>query len=285
MDIDLAGGIGIGLPDLFRALDLTGVFVNGILGGLIARRKQFDAVGFAFLAVMSALGGGMLRDIMLQAGPPVFLTDPTYPLTALAGAAVAFVAKFDRKWWNRGFILADALVLGCWAATGAAKTLGVGLGWLAAIILGTTTAVGGGMIRDIAVGKIPAIFGGTTLYATAAIAGAGTMVALEPFFTVNLAMLIAMIVGFTLCVLARWRRWKLPEHNDWTITLSSSDFRRLVSPTRVRRGKNSANRFRRGEPGAGGRRRRDERPEPGRYERREVGGPEAERHESHDDEH
>ena len=228
MDIDLPGSWGVGLPDLFRALDLTGVFVNGILGGLIARRKKFDAVGFAFLAVISALGGGMLRDVMLQAGPPVFLTDATYPLTALAGAAVAFVAKFDQKWWNRGFILADALVLGCWAATGAAKTLGLGLGWFAAIILGTTTAVGGGMIRDIAVGRIPAIFGGTTLYATAAIVGAAVLTAMAPFFTVNLAMLCATIVGFVLCVVARWRRWKLPEHNDWTVTLSSSDLRRLV---------------------------------------------------------
>lgn len=246
MDLDVAGTIGIGLPDLFRALDLTGVFVNGILGGMIARRKKFDAVGFAFLAIISALGGGMLRDVMLQAGPPVFLTDTAYPLTALAGAAVAFVAKLDRKWWNRAFILADALVLGCWAATGAAKTLGVGLGWLPAIMLGTITAVGGGMIRDISVGQIPAIFGGTTLYATAAMAGAGVMVALAPYFTVNLAMLCATIVGFGLCVIARWRRWKLPEHNDWTITLSSSDLRRILKPT-TKRAKPSR---KRGKPGA-----------------------------------
>ncbi|MDO5700821.1 MAG: trimeric intracellular cation channel family protein [Bowdeniella nasicola] len=228
LQAELTELVGIGLPDLFRFLDLTGVVVNGILGGLIARRQRFDAVGFAFLAVISALGGGMLRDVMLQAGPPAALLDPAYPIAALAGAAIAFVARLDRTWWNRAFILADALVLGCWAATGAAKTLSLNLGPLAAIMLGTLTAVGGGMIRDVAVGRIPAVFGGTTLYATAAIAGAAAMTAMYPYLTVNLAMLISTILGFLLCVLARWRRWRLPEHNDWTITLTSSDLRRLV---------------------------------------------------------
>ncbi|MDO4606804.1 MAG: trimeric intracellular cation channel family protein [Bowdeniella nasicola] len=227
--------ISLGLPDLFRALDLTGVLVNGVLGGLIARKKRFDAMGFAFLAVISALGGGMLRDVLLQHGTPVALTDPLYIVTALAGAALAFVARFDRRWWNRSFILADALVLGCWAATGAAKTLSVGLGWVPALMLGTLTAVGGGMIRDISVGQVPAVFGGTTLYGTAALAGASVMVLMHPHFSSNISMLVATGVGFALCVTARWRRWRLPEHDDWSITLTSTQLRRLMR-IRVRRG-------------------------------------------------
>ncbi|MDO5726359.1 MAG: trimeric intracellular cation channel family protein [Bowdeniella nasicola] len=230
---DLPDLIGLGLPDLFRVLDLTGVFVNGLLGGLIARKQRFDAMGFAVLAIISALGGGILRDIMLQQGPPVALLDPAYLTAALCGAAGAFLARFDRRWWNRGFIIADALVLGCWAATGAAKALNAQLGWMAALMLGTITAVGGSTVRDIAVGKVPAIFGGTTLYGTAAIAGAGVMVVMYPYFTANLAMLAATFVSFVLCILARWRRWMLPEHSDWTITLSASEVRRLVRAARI----------------------------------------------------
>ena len=66
------------LPEVFRAIDLMGVLLNGILGGKVARERNFDAVGFAILAIMTALAGGMIRDVLLgaEAGPPVALTDP-----------------------------------------------------------------------------------------------------------------------------------------------------------------------------------------------------------------
>ncbi|MFC4554876.1 trimeric intracellular cation channel family protein [Georgenia faecalis] len=216
------------LGDLFRVLDLVGVFVNGALGGIIARRKRFDIVGFGILAIVSALGGGMLRDTLLQAGTPVALTDPFYLGTALAGAVVAYLVRLDNRWWSRTFIVADALVLGCWAATGAGKALSVGLGLTPAILLGVITAVGGGMIRDISVGQVPAVFGGNTLYATAAIAAAAVMVAFERAGYFDAGMLVATVVGAGLCILARWRNWRLPQHGDWSITMSSSQLRKLV---------------------------------------------------------
>ena len=66
------------LPDTFRAVDLCGVLLNGILGGLIARRKNYDLVGFVVLAMLTATAGGILRDVMIQAGPPFALTNPYY---------------------------------------------------------------------------------------------------------------------------------------------------------------------------------------------------------------
>ena len=87
------------LPDLFRVIDLLGVLLNGILGGRIARIKRFDAVGFMVLAIMCALAGGMLRDIMLDQGPPVALTDPFYLGTALVGALVAMLWRLDSRFW------------------------------------------------------------------------------------------------------------------------------------------------------------------------------------------
>ena len=84
---------GATVTDLFRALDLTGVFANALLGGVIARRERLDPIGFVALAVMSGLGGGLIRDTLLQHGTPVALTDPAYLLIAFAGAVVTFLFR------------------------------------------------------------------------------------------------------------------------------------------------------------------------------------------------
>jgi len=208
---DVTEQLGDLLPDVFRAIDLTGVLLNGVLGGTIARQRRFDLVGFAILAIVSALGGGMLRDTLLQAGPPVALTDPYYLGTALAGAVVAFFVPLGGRWWNRTFLVADGVVLGCWAATGTAKALAAGLGVLPAILLGVTTAVGGGMIRDVVVGQVPSIFGGNTLYATSAVFACLAMIALYSAGYETAGMGAAIVVGAGVSILAHWRRWVLPD--------------------------------------------------------------------------
>lgn len=207
------------LPDLFRVIDLTGVFLNGIIGGRLARQKHFDAVGFAVLAIMSALGGGIVRDLMLQAGPPVALTDPYYLGTALLGAFIAFLWKFDSKWSVRMIVLADGTVLGTWAATGAIKTLNLGFGVMPALLLGVMTAVGGGMIRDVSAGSIPMVFGGNNLYATPAVVASLVMVGFFYAQLPMLGMLVATIVGSSFTVVAHWRQWQLPTNPDWTLDL------------------------------------------------------------------
>lgn len=203
------------LDALFRSVDLTGVLANALLGGVMARGLRLDPVGFGTLAIISGLGGGLIRDTLLQHGPPVALTDYAYILTALAGAAVAFFVRVEGRLWNRVFPVLDALALGCWAAAGAQKTLGVGLGWLPAILLGTITAVGGGMVRDIVLRRIPSIFGGNTLYATAAVAAGGVLVVLYRIGHPSLALVAATLTGAALCLLARWRGWQLPEAYVW----------------------------------------------------------------------
>ncbi|MDO4259427.1 MAG: trimeric intracellular cation channel family protein [Actinomycetaceae bacterium] len=206
------------LPDFFRVIDLVGVLLNGIIGGSLARLKRFDAVGFAVLAVMSALAGGMLRDVLLQHGPPVALTDPFYLGTALAGAAIAMLWKLDSRPWRIGMVIADGTVLGCWAATGAIKTLEAGFGWGPALMLGLTTAVGGGMIRDIAAGMVPRVFGGNNLYATPALVSAAIMVCFWYVDQPVLGMLCATIVGSAFTALSHWKRWQLPQPGDWELT-------------------------------------------------------------------
>lgn len=230
---------GIAVPDLFRVLDLTGVVANALLGGAVARAMRFDLVGFSVLAVVSGLGGGIIRDTLLQAGPPVALTDYRYLTAALIGALVAFAVRFEGRGWDRVFPYVDALALGCWAAAGAQKTLGVGLGWLPAIGLGAVTAVGGGAVRDIAVGRVPAIFGGNTLYATCALAGSATLVVTQSLVGTDAGLVAGTVVGASLCVLARWRGWMLPEGVSWSRlpkpSLPRTGRRRGVSTRRRRR--------------------------------------------------
>lgn len=210
--------VDVPVTDLFRALDLTGVFANAMLGGVIARRERLDPVGFLTLAVLSGLGGGLVRDTLLQHGTPVALTDYAYLLTAFGGAAVTFLIRVEGRLWNRVWPVLDALALGCWAAAGAEKTLGVGLGWLPAVLLGTITAVGGGAIRDIVIRRVPTVLGGNTLYATAAAAASGALVILNGAGFRTAGMLAALGIGAGLCLVARWRGWILPSADAWSPT-------------------------------------------------------------------
>jgi uncharacterized membrane protein YeiH len=204
------------MTDLFRAVDLTGVLGNALLGGVVARKEKLDFVGFAALAVLSGLGGGIIRDTLLQRGTPVALTDYAYLLTALAGAAIAFVFRVEGRVWNWVWPIVDALALGCWAATGAHKTLAVGLGWLPALLLGTISAVGGGATRDIVMRRVPGIFGGNTLYATCALAASGVLVIFNYQNHPTPGLLVGALTGTVLCWLSQRRGWVLPAADTWS---------------------------------------------------------------------
>lgn len=198
----------------FDVVDLTGVIANGILGGVLARSLKLDAVGFVFLSIITALGGGLLRDILLTV-QPVALTNPLYLIFALAGAAVAYFVPMQGRWTRRLLTVADALSLGCWAATGTAKALGAGLTWLPAVFIGLITAVGGGMIRDLLVGRIPAVFGGNTLYATGALIGSAEMAIFWYLGLSTWGMAASIVSAAALTVLARRFGWKLPGPAQW----------------------------------------------------------------------
>ena len=217
-----SGRSGVNLFDpgaVFDVVDLAGVLANGVLGGAVARQLRMDPVGFIVLALSSALGGGVLRDTLLQAGQPVALTNPAYLYTAIAGAVIAYAIELKGKWANRFLIVTDAFALGCWAATGTAKALATGLEWLPAILIGCVTAVGGGMIRDIVVGRVPAIFGGNTLYATGALVAAVEMVVLYNMGMQNVGMGVAIGSCAVLCIMARRRGWRLPGPGEFSVRL------------------------------------------------------------------
>lgn len=191
----------------------------GFLAGALARELRFDLVGYLFLGVATGLGGGMIRDTLLQVGQPVALTDSAYLLTAMSATFVAYLVHLEGRWWNSTLRVMDALALGTWGAVGAHRALDAGLGWLPAILLGTITAVGGGILRDLLVRRTPLVFGGNTLYATCATAAAVTIVLIKPHIADNwaaLATLAGTIVGGVLCLLSYHLGWRLPAGRDWT---------------------------------------------------------------------
>jgi uncharacterized membrane protein YeiH len=219
------------ITEVFRWVDLTGVLANAVLGGVIARSARLDPIGFAILAILSGLGGGMIRDTLLQHGPPIALTDYAYIITALVGAAIAFLTRVEGRLWNRLWPVVDALALGAWAAAGAQKTLAVGLGWLPALLLGTITAVGGGFVRDVVLRRVPGILGGNTLYASCALVASGVMIGFWHTPLVTLGTAVATLVGAGLCLLARWQHWMLPAGDDeWSPARFVLD--RYADPTR-----------------------------------------------------
>jgi uncharacterized membrane protein YeiH len=202
------------LNEAVRVIDLSGVLANAILGGIAARAARLDLVGFIVLAILSGLGGGMIRDTLLQHGTPVALIDPYYLTFAFAGAFVAFVLRFNGRWSRRGLTLLDALAVGCWAAVGAQKALDAGLGWLPAVMLGVITAVGGGMVRDVFLMRVPSIFGGNTLYATSALLASVAMVVLTKLGMPAVGFPVAILGGAGLSLLARRLGWILPTAVD-----------------------------------------------------------------------
>ena len=158
-------------------LDLVGTFAFALNGALTAiRTAHLDVVGVVTLGIITAVGGGIIRDILLGALPPATFVDWRYLAVATAGGLIAFL--FSRR-LNR-FISAidvlDAAGLSLFAVTGAGKALELGVGPAQAIILGTVTGVGGGTVRDVLIRQIPGVLS-SGLYAIPALVGAALVVA------------------------------------------------------------------------------------------------------------
>ena len=212
--------------DLLRVLDLVGVFVMGVAAGAIASRLNFDVVGFAVIGVVAGLGGGLVRDLILDYGTPAAFAGPGYLACALGGATLSFLIHTEGPWWRRTVTVLDIAAMGLWAATGTAKSLGYGLDVLPAILLGVTSAVGGGVLRDVLVGRIPQIFGGGPLYATGALVTAVLTWLVLALGLPSPTVLVAVAVGALLAGVAAWRRWSLPAHQEWQVTMSATQLKR-----------------------------------------------------------
>src|SRR3954469_24878988 len=167
-------------PPLLLALDLTGTFAFALNGALTALRfARLDIVGVVTLGMITALGGGILRDILIDSLPPATFSDWRYLAVAAGGGLVAFVFGRHLERLNTPITVLDAAGLSLFAVTGASKALSAGLGPAQAAILGAITGVGGGTLRDVLIRQIPSVLS-SGLYAIPALVGAAvTVVATE----------------------------------------------------------------------------------------------------------
>jgi uncharacterized membrane protein YeiH len=153
-------------------LELGGVAVFAISGVLAAGRKGLDLLGVAVIAVVTAIGGGTLRDVLLDRHPIFWIADTTYLWVILAATLITL--GYVRLWIasRRALLVADALGLAFFTIGGVEIARQVGQSDLIALLMGTITGVAGGVLRDVLLGEIPLIFRPGRLYATAAIVGA-----------------------------------------------------------------------------------------------------------------
>jgi uncharacterized membrane protein YeiH len=189
-------------PPLLLALDLTGTFAFALNGALTALRfARLDIVGVVTLGMITALGGGILRDILIDSLPPATFSDWRYLAVAAGGGLVAFAAGRHLERLNTPITVLDAAGLSLFAVTGASKALESGLGPAQAVILGAITGVGGGTLRDVLIRQIPSVLT-SGLYAIPALVGAAlTVTALRLDFYGLGAAIVAAGVCFTIRML------------------------------------------------------------------------------------
>lgn len=181
-------------------LDLLGTFAFALNGAFTAARvARLDIVGVITLGMITALGGGIIRDVLLDDVPPATFRDWRYLAVAAGGALIAFIFHKYLGRLTGPIELLDAVGLSVFAVTGASKAMEFGLGPVQAIILGTITGVGGGTLRDALVGKIPSVMS-EGLYAIPALLAASiTVFAL----LADVYGLTAAIITATVCWLVR----------------------------------------------------------------------------------
>ncbi|MFH9981444.1 trimeric intracellular cation channel family protein [Streptomyces sp. NPDC017179] len=199
-------------PSVQHTLDVGGIFVFAISGALLAVRKNFDVFGIAVLAEVTALGGGLFRDIVIGAVPPAAFTDLGYFLTPLLVTLVVFFLHPHMERIQTAVYVFDAAGLGLFCVTGTTKAYAYGLNLTASATLGMATAVGGGVLRDVLANEVPSLLRwDRDLYAVPAIVGATTVVlcihydALNPFTSG-----LAVVTAFVLRLLAMRFHWRAP---------------------------------------------------------------------------
>jgi len=196
-----------------RTLDLVGVFVFAVSGSLLAVRKGYDVVGVVALGLVTALGGGVMRDTILGATPAMAFSEPWYLVVPLAGAGTVFVAN---SWivhrLERPVLVFDAAGLGLFCVTGAVKSATFDTTPAGAVLLGVISAVGGGILRDVLANEHPMIFrADTTLYAIPAALGSTVVVLAwrNDWYSGTLGIATALGV-FVLRLVALRYGWRAP---------------------------------------------------------------------------
>jgi uncharacterized membrane protein YeiH len=192
------------------AADLVGVAVFAASGASAAIAKRLDLFGVAFVGFVAALGGGIVRDLVIGAVPPLAFADWRYAVTAVVASLAVFWLHPQLNRLRRTVLLLDAAGLGLFTATGTLKALAAGVPPVGACLIGMLTAIGGGLARDLLTGEIPAVLQ-RDIYAIVSLGGA---ILITIFHALGLAgpfpLVIAALLMTGVRLLALYRRWSAP---------------------------------------------------------------------------
>jgi uncharacterized membrane protein YeiH len=190
--------------------DLIGVAVFAASGASAAVAKRLDLFGVGFVGFVAALGGGILRDLVIGAVPPLAFSDWRYVLTAVGTSVAVFYLHPQLNRLRRAVLLLDAAGLGLFTITGTLKAIDAGVPTVGVCLVGMLTAIGGGLARDMLTGEIPVVLQ-RDIYAVVALGGAAAVAALSWLGQARplpLAAVAAALTGVRL--LALYRRWSAP---------------------------------------------------------------------------
>jgi uncharacterized membrane protein YeiH len=199
-------------PDRWlRAADLAGTFIFATEGAMAGIEAGLDIFGVLVLSFVTALGGGITRDLLIGAAPPAAIRDWRYPTTAFSGGALAFLLyQVVRQVPHPVLTTLDAAGLALFAVAGTAKALDFRLNALSVAMMGTITGAGGGVVRDLFLAQIPAVLQ-VEIYATAALAGSVLMIAgVRLGRSRKWMMVLGALLTFLIRIVAVWQRWNLP---------------------------------------------------------------------------
>jgi uncharacterized membrane protein YeiH len=216
-------------PSVQHTLDIVGIFVFAISGALLAVRKNFDVFGIAVLAEVTALGGGLFRDLVIGAVPPAAFTDLGYFLAPLLATVLVFFLHPEVERIQGAVNAFDAAGLGLFCVTGTVKAYDYGLGLTSSAVLGMATAVGGGVLRDILANEVPSLLRwDRDLYAVPAIVGAAMVALCIRYEALTpLTSGIAVVTAFVLRLLAMRFHWRAPRAWNRRSNVAEED---LLSP-------------------------------------------------------
>ncbi|MFW2512507.1 trimeric intracellular cation channel family protein [Demequina sp. SO4-13] len=225
--IDAPELIDSALQTLQTVLEYVGTVAFAISGAVAAGRKRMDLVGAVVLASMVAVGGGTVRDVLLDA-PVFWMESPSFLLVgAGTGLAVALLARWhppDRLGRYRIVQISDALGLAVFVAVGTGIAIDAGASAVTAAVMGILTGVGGGIIRDMLANDVPDVLRNGQFYATAALAGAtiyATLIALDVPRTAVIWVPIAVVLAIRLASLKFG--WGVPTIGGKPVDLSAHD--------------------------------------------------------------
>lgn len=194
-------------------LDLASVLVFALTGALVASRAQLDIVGFIFIACLTAVGGGTVRDLLLGRSPVFWVQSPGYILLAASAAVLVFFTAHLLESRYKVLVWLDALALSVAVSAGIAATLTTGQSPMIQVLMGIATGCLGGLMRDVVCNEVPLVLKQGELYVTAAFAGAiACVVTLTLTDRPALPLIACALVTFGLRAGSILRGWNLPAY-------------------------------------------------------------------------